>query len=115
MKLVALTVSHDNVAKSIDMSDVDRHRFGYYAAGLKAPSCSAFAHTASCPPARFLPGRADPDPSGSSRMLAPCGLVGAEKVLAESSGPFQSLQVPDRFSSQIAHIANLPSIMHESI
>lgn len=28
----------------------------------------------------FLPGRADPDPSGSSRMSAPCGRVGAVKV-----------------------------------
>jgi hypothetical protein len=34
-KLWALTVSHDHVAKSIDMSDVDRHLFGNYAAGLK--------------------------------------------------------------------------------
>jgi len=25
----------------------------------------------------FLPGRADPDPSGSSRMSAPCGQVDA--------------------------------------
>jgi hypothetical protein len=36
-------------------------------------TCSAFAHTASCPPAIFLPGRADPDPSGSSRMWHPAG------------------------------------------
>jgi hypothetical protein len=27
--------------------------------------------------------------------------------LAESSGPFLSLQVPDQFSSQITHIANV--------
>jgi hypothetical protein len=32
---VAPTVSHENVAKSTDMSDVDRHLFGNYAAGLK--------------------------------------------------------------------------------
>lgn len=52
----------------------------------------------------FLPGRADPDPSGSSRMSAPCGLVGARKVLAESSVPFWSLQVPALFSSRFAHV-----------
>jgi hypothetical protein len=66
--------------------------------------CSVFAHTANCPPAIFLPGRADPDPSGSSRMSASCGLMDAEKSLAESSGPFVSLQVPGRIDSRFAHI-----------
>jgi hypothetical protein len=47
--------------------------------------------------------------------MASCGLVDAEKVLAESSGPFSSLQVPGQLDSQIAHIERLCSMMRKSI
>jgi len=71
------SISHNNVAGSIDMSDVDRGKVWQLRCGHKALACSVFAHLANCHPAIFEPGRADPDPSGSSRISASLGQVDA--------------------------------------
>jgi hypothetical protein len=65
---VALTVSHEHVAKSIDMSDVDRHLFGKERCGLEAIRAARSRIRRVVLRQVFLPGRADPDPSGSSRI-----------------------------------------------
>lgn len=78
-KLVARAVSHDNVAESIDMSDVDRHRFSNYAAGLEPASaaCSRIRRVVlrryfcRVAPIRTLPVR--------RVRSVPGGLVGTEK------------------------------------
>lgn len=93
------------------MSDVDRESFRLFtlrALGTSMQRVRAYGELYS---GVFLPGRADPDPSGSSRMSTPCGLVGAGKSLAESSGPRSSLQVLAQRDSHYAHHLGIASMM----
>jgi hypothetical protein len=111
---VAQAVSHDIVAKSIDLSGADRHEFAV-TLRAKGPCLQRVRAYGELSSGDALPGRADPDPSGSSRITAPCGLVDAEKSLAESSGAFFSLQVPGRVGSHFTHIDDTLRITHVSI
>jgi hypothetical protein len=63
----------------------------------------------------FLPGRADPDPSGSSRSTASCGLVDAEKVWRNLVGLFLLCKclfrlVHNSLTLRIVHASILPSL-----